>query len=107
MAASSQRWRALDFAVIAANQRAITPCLPARSASSSYWRSSKLAVIALSSRAQFTQSRASGDLITAEARNHEALGALCLRGDNTSDAALLEKTCDCGSLAGTGGAYGL
>ena len=107
MAARSQRWRALAFAVIAANERAITPWLPATRASSSDCTSSKLPVIAWSPRAQFTHSRANCNLITAGARNYEALGTLCARPDNTRDAALLEKTCDCGSLAGTGGAYGL
>ena len=107
MAARSQRWRALDFEVIARDRRAITPLSPATRASSSCWTRSKLAVIAWPPRTQFTKGRANGDLITAGPSNDETLGALCSRGENTRAAALLEKTCDCGVLAGTGGAYGL
>ena len=107
MSAISRRWMTVDFAVIAPHRSAITPLSPTTRVRSRYWVSSNLEVNTSAPMMACTESRADSVLVTAELSNLETFGASCSRCDNACDPAHLEKTCDCGLLAGTGGAYGL
>ena len=91
MRVKSLSWRAGVFAMIAANERAITTCSLVTRMSTRHWARANFAANTSAVPFLCTFGRSDSGSITGLHRNGRSLGLLCSQLDNTLDAALSEK----------------